>query len=99
MSGSDSEQEDQSEDFTVHIYRGCILPENHRPIRTITWSQWTAENPDDYSSKQLGIIATRLLSGKSWVCFTKRLETICAPDYYQRVQFTSNPVKPKERLV
>lgn len=68
--------------FAVAIYRGCVLPEDYKPIRTISWALWVTENPDDYSPDQLALIRERLMAGKSWVCFLKRLETISAPDFY-----------------
>lgn len=85
-------------DFAVTVYRGCVLPEDYKPVRTTSWSVWCQENPDDYSPDQLSTIRDRLLTGKSWVAFVTRLETICAPDYYRPQPPYNNPVRGKERL-
>lgn len=89
-------------DFAVSVYKGCVLPEDYRPVRTIAWSKWVEANPDEYSAEQLELIKSRLQGGKSWVCFMKVLETISAPDYYKPIPFQDshiNPVRPKDRLL
>jgi len=86
-------------DFALNIYRGCVLPEDYRPIRATSWTQWLADNPEDYTPEQLGLIKLKLLSGKSWVCFCGSLETISAADYYKPQPQYRNPVQPKVKLI
>ncbi len=89
---------DPPEDFSLNVYKGCVLPEDYRPARSTTWNKWCESNPDDYSEPQLALIREKLLSGRSWVCFVKRLETISAPDHYIRREPYNNPVQPKAKL-
>lgn len=86
-------------DFALAVYKGCVLPEDYRPQRTTTWNKWCEENPDEYNPDQLALIRERMLAGRSWVCFAKRLETISAPDHYIRREPYNNPVQPKVKLV
>lgn len=88
-----------SGDFAVNVYRGCVLPEDHRPQRTTTWALWSLANPENYTEEQLEKVRARLLAGKSWVCFVGALETISAPDHYIRLEPYNNPVRSKERVV
>lgn len=94
-----SAEVESSPDFALNVYKGCVLPEDYRPIRITTWNSFAAENQDDYSPEQLELIRSRLLEGKSWVCFAARLETISAPDHYVRKEPYNNPVQPKAKLV
>ncbi len=86
------------QDFAVNVYKGCVLPEDYRPVRVTTWLHWVEYNPDEYSAEQLSLIKSRLMAGKSWVCFMKSLETISAPEFYKNQDPYRNPIKPKERL-
>lgn len=85
--------------FAVNIYRGCVLPEDYKPVRITTWLAWAETNPDDYSAEQLEQIRLRLLRGKSWVAFVATLETIAAPEHYKPAEPYCNPVQGRERLV
>lgn len=84
--------------FAVAIYRGCVLPEDYKPARIISWELWCSENPDDYSIEQLTLIRLRLMAGRSWVCFAKQLETIAAPDYYLGSSLNTTPTRIKGRI-
>ncbi len=85
------------DDFVLNIYRGCVLPEDYKPVQTTTWFKWLVQNSEDYSPDQFDRVKQKLLAGKSWVTFSSRLETICAPDHYKPQPPYNNPVRPKDR--
>lgn len=92
------DEDEPQQEFAVAIYRGCVLPEDYKPARIISWSLWCSENPDDYSIEQLALIRLRLIEGRSWVCFAKQLETIAAPDFYTGTTLNTTPTRIKGRI-
>lgn len=94
------EQAEQTPDFALNIYKGCVLPEDYRPIRTTTWNKYIAEHQGEYTEYQFELIRRRLIDGKSWVTFAKVLETLSAPEHYKPLPMTAgNSIWHREKLV
>lgn len=95
-----AENQVDPQDFVLKVYRGCVLPEDYKPVRVTTWRTYAAEHAGEYTDYQFELVRRRLLSGKSWVTFAKSLETISAAEYYRPLPLAArNPIWHRERLV